>query len=960
MGLIDKFKQYTKRKKRNKMLVSNLNIDVVEGFFDQIQDIICITDYEGTIEYINNGEIYNKYTKLKEVLLYDQYNELIYEEIISKTLEEGSYIGEVELNKEDTKINIYIACYKMSSQEKILVYIKNLNEYFEKELELKKEVEKRDEYLRTKDLFIANLSHEIRTPINIIVGILYFLKSTQLDENQIEYIGKLEQASNLLLEIVNNILDLSKEKRNVVINNNINFNLKDFLDNLSNLFQPKAEAKNLQLYITTDYDTNIDIYADKTRIGQIFLNLINNSIKYTDKGFIEVLCKKTEETSYSYRLQFCVKDTGRGIKREDSLKIFTEFEQTQDPTTKDVEGTGMGLAITKKIIESMDGKIWVESNVDLGSKFYFNILVNKSTAVSKSEENHDNAKAIIEEHDKIEMEKLEEGVALLKDKYQDMDKSVSDLKEEISNENSEKNEELLESKRVLVVEDNVINQEITKKLIEEMGITCETVIDGTECLKYIEQVGKEYFNLILMDIHMPKHNGYEIARILKQNMNVKTPIIALTATNITQDVIEENREYISSYLQKPIVPIEFKKKIQEILLTRNDCEYTFSFIDEYDEVMERLGNSQEMLKKLLNIFYSTYVNIREDLENIKDNKNEIYIYIHSLKGAAGNLGCKRMYEELEKIEMEIKSQEIYEEKRLNRFLDNFDKVLEELRKSPLIKSEIKKILLITSHKEKADEAKKDLYKYFEVFTAKNENDIYLILDTQKVNAIVLDKLDSIQEQVNFMKALKIKDQYKYIPIILVNKEKDSVLKTAAMELGIDEILETDLTKYNLKWHIENIVNKKQNEMKMQQDLNKSNKEVEEVYDFLYASLVNLTAYKSKETGQHLLRTKEYMKRMLKEYEKFYKEGLYTENKTIEDIAIAATLHDIGKIGIPDSILNKPGRLTDEEYAVMKEHVTIGRDTLKGTYGDKLSNNVLKYAKDIVYHHHEKYDRNGLP
>lgn len=198
MGLIDKFKQYTKRKKRNKMLVSNLNIDVVEGFFDQIQDIICITDYEGTIEYINNGEIYNKYTKLKEVLLYDQYNELIYEEIISKTLEEGSYIGEVELNKEDTKINIYIACYKMSSQEKILVYIKNLNEYFEKELELKKEVEKRDEYLRTKDLFIANLSHEIRTPINIIVGILYFLKSTQLDENQIEYIGKLEQASNLL------------------------------------------------------------------------------------------------------------------------------------------------------------------------------------------------------------------------------------------------------------------------------------------------------------------------------------------------------------------------------------------------------------------------------------------------------------------------------------------------------------------------------------------------------------------------------------------------------------------------------------------------------------------------------------------------------------------------------------------------------------------------------------------
>ena len=134
MGLIDILKEHMQRKKRSKMLVSNLNINVVEGFFDQIKDIICIADYEGTIEYINNGEIYNKYTKLKQVLLYDQYNELIYEEIISKTLEEGSYIGEVELNKDDSKINVYIACYNMTSQRKLLVYIKNLTEYFEKEL----------------------------------------------------------------------------------------------------------------------------------------------------------------------------------------------------------------------------------------------------------------------------------------------------------------------------------------------------------------------------------------------------------------------------------------------------------------------------------------------------------------------------------------------------------------------------------------------------------------------------------------------------------------------------------------------------------------------------------------------------------------------------------------------------------------------------------------------------------
>ena len=356
MNVIQKLKDYVARKKENRFLISNVNINVIEGFFDQIKDIICITNYNGKIEYINNGQVYNKYQMLKEVLLYDQNNEMVYEEIISKTMDEGEFIGNVQLNKDGTKVNIYIAAYNMVSKGRILIYIKDLNEYFEKELQLQKEIEKKDEYLRTKDLFIANLSHEIRTPINIIVGMLYFLKSTQLDEKQIEYIGKLEQASNLLLEMVNNILDLSKGKTSLIVNNKVNFNLKVFLDNIYHIFEAQAKEKNLQWYMNCEFDTDIHIYADKTRLGQVFLNLINNAIKYTNKGYIELLGKKVEENSFSYKLQFCVKDTGMGIKREDTLKIFAEFEQANEPTVKEKQGTGMGLAITKKIIENMDGK----------------------------------------------------------------------------------------------------------------------------------------------------------------------------------------------------------------------------------------------------------------------------------------------------------------------------------------------------------------------------------------------------------------------------------------------------------------------------------------------------------------------------------------------------------------------------------------------------------------------------
>ena len=123
-------------------------------------------------------------------------------------------------------------------------------------------------------------------------------------------------------------------------------------------------------------------------------------------------------------------------------------------------------------------------------------------------------------------------------------------------------------------------------------------------------------------------------------------------------------------------------------------------------------------------------------------------------------------------------------------------------------------------------------------------------------------------------------------------------------------------------------------------------------------MVNLTSVKSKETGQHLKRTKEYMKVMLTKYEEFYKEGLFTNKETVEDICMAAVLHDIGKVGIPDEILNKPGKLTDEEYEIMKSHVRIGRDILESTYANKISNNILNYAKDIVYHHHEKYNGQG--
>lgn len=160
--------------------------------------------------------------------------------------------------------------------------------------------------------------------------------------------------------------------------------------------------------------------------------------------------------------------------------------------------------------------------------------------------------------------------------------------------------------------------------------------------------------------------------------------------------------------------------------------------------------------------------------------------------------------------------------------------------------------------------------------------------------------------------------------------------------------------------ISEIIERSNKEHNMDNTIEEYNEEISEVYKFLYDSLVNLTSVRSKETGAHLMRTQEYVKIMIKEYEKMFKTGEFENLKKVEDIGVAATLHDIGKVGIPDGVLNKPGKLTDEEFERIKEHTTIGYQILQNTNSDKISDDILEYAKEITLHHHEKYDGTGYP
>ena len=788
-----------------------LDSTILEGFINKVNDIILTSDYYGRIEMINKPELMKKYKTLQQFFEKDK-NKEIYDNMINQIYENGSFINDIEIIKDCKKTRIYVAAYNVSSTKRWFFYIKDVNQYLLKEMELLKEIDKQEEILKSKDLFIANLSHEIKTPMNIIVGMIYFLKNTQLDEKQLEYVNKLDEASKLLLDMTSGVLNLSQDKQYASTSFLVDFKMKDFLNNIIENFSEKAKAKDLKLYTNIEFDYDINIHADKAKLNQVFMNLIDNAIKYTEKGFIELNAKKIEENNISYKLQFCLQDTGIGIKREDTIKIFREFSQVEDPTKKTKEGKGMGLAIAKKIIENMNGKIWVESSVGLGSKFYFTITVDKSTKSLEKEMN-------------------------VEPKY-----IVQGKKDSIKKRNNEQ-------KKILLVEDNKLNIEITKKIIEEAKYLCDVTEDGIACIKRIQEVGIDYYDLILMDIHMPKYNGYEISKILKQDFGLVTPIVALTATNITDRIVEENANYILDYILKPIIPEQFKEKLKEYLENEN---------------------------------------ISEKVEEKKEN-----------------------------------------------------------------------ILLFGENENNIQQLKEKLSENYEIVVTRVESDIDILLQTGTLNAFIIDEIEDIDKEIRIINNIRCNSILPNIPIILISRNKRSGLKEKIYGVKIDGIIENNEINH-CEVAVYNIIKKVNEKDNLKNEVKQSKEEIENIYNFLFDSMVNLTSMKSKETGEHLKRTKEYMKVMLQKYEEFYKEELFTNREIIEDISMAAVLHDIGKVGIPDNILNKPGKLTEEEYEIMKSHVTIGRNILETTYGNKVSNKILNFAKDIVYHHHEKFDGTGYP
>ena len=413
-----------------------------------------------------------------------------------------------------------------------------------------------------KSDFLSSMSHEIRTPLNAIVGFSEDIQSHKdtADPEIVEDADYILEASQTLLEIVGNILDINKIESNKMEITEVPYNFKKEIETLAKVDAVRIGEKNINFKLNIASDIPYELIGDKTHIKEIINNLLTNAIKYTEQGDIELTAKCINQNN-NCNLIISVRDTGRGIKAENINKLFTKFERLDIERNTTTEGTGLGLAITKSLVDMMGGKINVQSQFGKGSIFMVQIPQKISQMVNPDQTVQLNIAPI-----KQAMEKT----VVTEVKPQPV---VQPVKEEVTVKPIEENKSAgFVGKKILIVDDNKLNIKVARRALDGFNFEIDECYDGQECLDKVVN-GNEY-DLILMDIMMPNMSGETAIAKLKENPNFNIPTIALTADAVAGAREKYLSEGFIDYIAKPFNKDQIKEKLDIVFKDSNDTSHS--------------------------------------------------------------------------------------------------------------------------------------------------------------------------------------------------------------------------------------------------------------------------------------------------------------------------------------------------------------------------------------------------
>ena len=379
---------------------------------------------------------------------------------------------------------------------------------------------------KAKTDFLSNMSHDIRTPMNAIIGMTSLIRHDAGNKAKvIEYADKIDISSQHLLGIINDVLDMSKIEAGKTVFKYTDFSMPDLIEELNTIFQPQIAERNQTLMVIKENIRHEWVNGDQVHLMQIFSNLLSNAVKYTQEGGkIQFLVEECETKSSVYaKYRFLVSDNGMGMSADFKEKIFDPFTRAEGSVTNKIQGTGLGMAITRNLVEAMGGTIDVESELGQGS--CFEVLIDLRIAE---------------------------------------DRSVSSTVQE---EKNEQNDNIFQGMRFLCAEDNELNAEILTELLKIEGAECTICENGEEILKTFEKSAPGDYDMILMDVQMPVMNGYEATKAIRRSSHElakKIPIIAMTANAFSEDIQHSLAAGMNAHVSKPVEMRVLEKTIRSI------------------------------------------------------------------------------------------------------------------------------------------------------------------------------------------------------------------------------------------------------------------------------------------------------------------------------------------------------------------------------------------------------------